>query len=167
MQMARLVRVFKGDWSKSQQGVWTFNQDRRTMPHDILLRDNDPVQSLRNVVRGIFNVRTETPIRITFQLPEWMLEPDGETCPPHNIETTGDVQMLLSVHSWNTDPRICVTIGSEDVAKYEFICRAPFTIGARTFLADGISEEEHLASVNGKTITMIQLFISIVSDIFF
>lgn len=148
--MGRLVRVLKGEWTKSRQSVWTFHEDPTAMPHAILVRENEPVDSLRTIVRGVLNVTTQTPISITFQLPEWMLKSDGETCPPYTIKTTGDVHLLMSVHSWNTDPTLCVIMGSEHVAKYEFICRAPFTIGARTFLADEITEEEHLASVRGK-----------------
>ncbi|CAN6882141.1 uncharacterized protein LOC125587842 [Brassica napus] len=145
--MARLVRVVKGEWRKSQQGVWAFHEDPTSMSHATLVRENEPIQRVQTIVRGVFNATTQTPIGIIFQLPDWLLEPDGETCPPHNIKTTSDIQLLLSVHSWNTDPTLCVIIGAEAVAKYDFICRAPFTIGAKKFLADGITEEEHLASI--------------------
>ncbi|KAF3608892.1 hypothetical protein DY000_02047463 [Brassica cretica] len=123
--MARLVRVVKGEWRKSQQGVWAFHEDPTSMPHATLVRENEPIQRVHTIVRGVFNVTTQTP----------------------NIKTTSDIQLLLSVHSWNTDPTLCVIIGAEAVAKYDFICRAPFTIGARNFLVDGITEEEHLASI--------------------
>ncbi|XP_013701043.1 uncharacterized protein LOC106404957 [Brassica napus] len=77
-----------------------------------------------------------------------MLEPDGETCPPHNIVANPDIDMLMSVHEWNTEPQICVIFGAEDVARYQFLCRAPFKIGNRTFLGEGITEEQHISAVN-------------------
>lgn len=81
-----------------------------------------------------------------------MLEPDGETCPPHNIVANPDIDMLMSVHEWNTEPQICVIFGAEDVARYQFLCRARFKIGNRTFLGEGITEEQHISAVNGTII---------------
>ncbi|KAL0730052.1 hypothetical protein Bca4012_026145 [Brassica carinata] len=75
-----------------------------------------------------------------------MLEPDGDTCAPHN--GVADVEMLMSVHAWDTEPTLSVIFGAEDVTKYQFICRAPIKIGNRTFLGDGITEEEHMSTIN-------------------
>ncbi|CAN6970411.1 unnamed protein product [Brassica rapa subsp. trilocularis] len=55
--------------------------------------------------------------------------------------------MMISVHEWNTEPRLCVIFGAEEVATYQFRCRSPFTIGTRNFLADGVTEEQHEAVV--------------------
>lgn len=148
-QMVRLVRVFKGQWSKSQQGVWRFHEDQGVLPRDILLRVNENIESLKELLRSIFNIEPQTPILLTFQLPQWMLEPEGETWPPHNIVTKADVEMMLSVHEWNTEPRLCIIYGAEEVATYQFRCRAPFTIGRFTFLGEGVTEEQHLAIING------------------
>ncbi|KAH0879564.1 hypothetical protein HID58_066958 [Brassica napus] len=128
--MVRLVRVVKSQWSKSQQGVWRFVQDQSVFREDIVLGDTSTIDELNRLVRG------------------WMLEPDGETCPPHNIVANPDIDMLMSVHEWNTEPQICVIFGAEDVARYQFLCRAPFKIGNRTFLGEGITEEQHISAVN-------------------
>ncbi|KAF2536523.1 hypothetical protein F2Q70_00004298 [Brassica cretica] len=120
--MARLVRVFKGQWLKSQQGVWRFEEDPTIGGRDILIG------------------KTE-------QHPQWMLEPDEETWPPHNINTNADIDMMMSVHEWNVEPKLCVICGAEDVATYQFRCRAPFTIRSITFLGDGVPEKQQMAIV--------------------
>lgn len=110
---------------------------------------NENIDSLKEQLRDVFNVGPQTPMLLTFQLPLWMLEPEGETLPPQNIFTTADVETMMSVHEWNTEPRICLIYGAEEVATYQFRCRAPFTIGRFTFLGEGMTEEEHLAMING------------------
>ncbi|CAN6871119.1 unnamed protein product [Brassica oleracea] len=55
--------------------------------------------------------------------------------------------MMICVYEWNTEPRLCVIFGAEDVATYQFRCRSPFTIETRNFLADVVTEEQHIAVV--------------------
>lgn len=148
--MARLVLISKGEWSKSPQGVWKFEEDGTVMSHSILVRRNEGYDSLEVKVRGLFNLGRQTPLVVTFQLPQWMLEPDGENCPPHTIRTNADIDMLMSVHEWNTEPKICILFGPQEVAKYHYICRSPFTIGRFSFLGEGVTEEQHLGRINGK-----------------
>ncbi|KAG5407976.1 hypothetical protein IGI04_004295 [Brassica rapa subsp. trilocularis] len=146
-EMSRLVRVAKGQWRKSGEGVWRFERDSAVLGHDILVGRNDHVEAVKGMVRGVFRLRAETPLLLTFQLPQWLLEPHGATYPPQNIVTNADVEMMISVHEWNTEPRLCVIFGAEEVATYQFRCRSPFTIGTRNFLADGVTEEQHEAVV--------------------
>ncbi|CAN7032660.1 unnamed protein product [Brassica oleracea var. botrytis] len=145
--MVHLVRVVKGQWSKSQQGVWRFARDESVFREDIVIGNNATMVELNGLIRGVFNLTPATPLLITFQLPQWMLEPDGETSPPHNIVANADIDMLMSIHEWNTEPQLCLIFGAEDVARYQFICRAPFKIGNRTFLAEGITEEQHISAI--------------------
>ncbi|CDY47867.1 BnaA03g60740D [Brassica napus] len=147
--MVRLIRVMKGQWSKSQQGVWRFTQDQSVLRQYILIRDNEQFDRVRGFVRGVFNLTPGTPLLITFQLPTWMLEPNGETCPTHNIATTADVEMLTSVHKWNTEQTLYVIFGAEDVAQYQFTCRAPFKIRSWSFLGKGVTEESHMNAIMG------------------
>lgn len=147
--MVRLIRVMKGQWSKSQQGVWRFTQDQSVLRQYILIRDNEQFDRVRGFVRGVFNLTPGTPLLITFQLPTWMLEPNGETCPTHNIATTADVEMLTSVHKWNTEQTLYVIFGAEDVAQYQFTCRAPFKIRSWSFLGKGVTEESHINAIMG------------------
>ncbi|KAL0724043.1 hypothetical protein Bca4012_038642 [Brassica carinata] len=145
--MGRLVRVSSGQWSKTQQGIWRFNEDRSVMPQDILIRPREPINTLRGIIRAVLSLTLETPLILTFQLPAWMLVTDGDTCPPRNIVTDADVEMMMSMHDWSMEPKICAIFGAEKVARYQFICRTPFTIGHRTFLADGVTEEEHMGAI--------------------
>lgn len=117
---------------------------------DILVANTEQLEALKDLVRAVFCLRRETPMVVTFQLPQWMLEPDGETWPPHNLNSNADVDMMMSVHEWNVEPRLCVIFGAEDVATYQFRCRRPFTTGSSTFLAEGVTEEQHMALVLGK-----------------
>ncbi|KAL0701783.1 hypothetical protein Bca4012_057905 [Brassica carinata] len=146
--MARLVLISKGEWSKTQQGVWRFDEDRTVMSHSILVRRNEEYGSLELKVRGLFNLRRQTPLVVTFHLPQWMVEQDGETSPPQIIRTNADIVMLMSVHEWNTEPKLCIVIGPQEVAKYHYICRNPFSIGRLSFLGEGVTEEQHLARIN-------------------
>ncbi|KAG2301523.1 hypothetical protein Bca52824_030174 [Brassica carinata] len=146
--MARLVVMSKGEWSKSQNSVWRFEEDTTMMSHSILVRRTEEYDSLELKVRGLFNVGRQTPLVVSFQLPRWMLEPEGETSPPHTIRTKADIDMLLSVHEWNTEPRLCIVVGPQEVAKYHYICRSPFTIGRLSFLEEGVTEEQHLTRIN-------------------
>ncbi|KAJ4904657.1 Uncharacterized protein Rs2_18608 [Raphanus sativus] len=118
------------------------------MSHSILVRRNEEYASIDLKVRGLFNLGRQSPLVVTFQLPQWMLEPDGETCPPHTMRTNADVDMLLSVHEWNTEPKLCIVSGPQEVAKYHYLCRSPFDIGRFSFLQEGVTEEQHLAMIN-------------------
>nr|VDD03474.1 unnamed protein product [Brassica rapa] len=37
--------------------------------------------------------------------------------------------------------------GPEPVAKYQFLCRYPFTIGEKTYLEEGVTEEQHRQAI--------------------
>ncbi|KAF2549258.1 hypothetical protein F2Q70_00021280 [Brassica cretica] len=69
--------------------------------------------------------------------------------PPHTILTDENVEFLMSIQEWKNEGFVCVTAGPLGVAKYNFLCRYPFTIGDITYLAEGITEEEHFAVING------------------
>ncbi|KAL0700790.1 hypothetical protein Bca4012_056912 [Brassica carinata] len=107
------------------------------------------IQSLINKVRGVFYITPMTPLILTYQLPPWVVAPDGDVIPPQNIFSNADIEMMMNMHEWNTEPKLCIIYGAEAVARYQFICRSPFTIGDRTFLGEGINEEDHLTSIKG------------------
>ncbi|KAF8107342.1 hypothetical protein N665_0123s0033 [Sinapis alba] len=146
--MARLVLVVKGQWSMNQQEVWKFNQDPTVDVRDILVRVDESID-LRALVRFLFGIRTETPLVVTFMLPPWMVGHEGDTIPSKNIDTNIDVEIMMGAHHWNTEPKLCIMIGAEEVARYQFVCRTTFTIGDRTFLSEGVTEEQHMSTING------------------
>ena len=59
---------------------------------------------------------------------------------------------MMSVQEWTNDVQLCVTFGAANVAKYQFLCREPFTIDGTTFFSDGVTEEEHIAAILGEGI---------------
>ncbi|KAF3513815.1 hypothetical protein F2Q69_00000633 [Brassica cretica] len=93
-----------------------FARDESVFREDIVIGNNATMVELNGLIRGVFNLTPATPLLITFQLPQWMLEPDGETSPPHNIVANADIDMLMSIHEWNTEPQLCLIFGAEDVA---------------------------------------------------
>ncbi|CAF2083036.1 unnamed protein product [Brassica napus] len=54
-----------------------------------------------------------------------------------------------------TEPVVYVTSGPEPVAKYQFLCRYPFTIGEKTYLEEGVTEEQHRQAIRGLWILLI------------
>ncbi|KAL0890070.1 hypothetical protein Bca101_014053 [Brassica carinata] len=84
---------------------------------------------------------------LTHQLPDCMLIPNATQDRPTNVETSHDVEVLMSLHDWTDALTLCVTHGALNVAKYQFICRRPFNIGERRFLGDGVTEEQHTAEM--------------------
>ncbi|CAG7899151.1 unnamed protein product [Brassica rapa] len=149
MQMGRLVRVLRGEWSKSEEGFWRFDGDPGDMEQYVLVKQNEPINSLIGLVREEFMLTPHTPLLLTYQLPPWMLMPDGPRAAPLNIVCSGDVEMMMSVHEWTSEVNLCVTYGAEAVARYGFLCRTPFRFGQRSYLGHGVSEEQHLAAING------------------
>lgn len=59
--------------------------------------------------------------------------------------------MMMSIQEWTNEVQLCVTYEALNIAKYRFMCRAPFTIGDTTYLDDGIIEEQNLAAINGES----------------
>lgn len=137
--------------------MWTLIQDPAFAVHDVLLRVNESIDALRDLVRCVFGMRTGTPLIVKFRLPPWMVGPEGDTIAPKNVDTSDDVEIMMGAHQWNTEPKLCVTIGAEEAARYHFIRRTTFTIGDRTFLAEGVTEEQHMATINDTTYTRFYL----------
>lgn len=67
--------------------------------------------------------------------------------------------MMMSVQEWTQEMVICVTYGGYNVVKYQFLCRTPFTIGNKTYLSDGETEEHHLAAINGEDLSIYYSFV--------
>ncbi|KAL0827500.1 hypothetical protein Bca101_051178 [Brassica carinata] len=78
---------------------------------------------------------------MTYRLPEWMLIPDGNNTPPITILETPDVQVMMAVRAWFADLTLCITIGAEDVASYQFFCRSDFNIGSSSYKFGNGSED--------------------------
>lgn len=96
-------------------------------------------------------IAPQTPIVLTYLLPPTMLQPHGSTSAKTNDLTSENVEMMMSIQEWTNEVQLCVTYEALNIAKYRFMCRAPFTIGDTTYLDDGIIEEQNLAAINGES----------------
>lgn len=150
--MGRLVRLVLGLWKKSASGVWTFEESSTGQGDALIINRTDDIEGLIERIRITRNLGIMTPIVLTYQLPDWMLAPEGPTTPPVTMITNKDVEILASVTDYMTDPVLYVTSGPELVAKYQFFCRTPFTIGDKTYLEDGVTEEQHRQAIRGRSL---------------
>lgn len=150
LQMVQIIRIITGQWTKSADGVWRFNDNPFEVEQYILAKTNQEFQSLISLVREEIGIGEKTPMVVSYQLPPNLLLPYGSTSAPTNLLTAEDVELVMSVQEWTKEVQLCVTFGAANVAKYNFLYREPFTIDGITFLSDGITEEEHLAAIIGE-----------------
>lgn len=148
--MDQLLRLISGQWTKSPDGIWRFEGDPSIMEHYIITKTNEKIPALLSLVRNKLRIEEDTPMVLSYHLPPNLLLPYGSTSQPANILTPEDVEILLSIQEWTKNVVLYVTFGAANVAKYNFLCREPFTIGDTTFLSDGISEEDHVAAIIGE-----------------
>ncbi|KAG2266307.1 hypothetical protein Bca52824_073386 [Brassica carinata] len=93
---------------------------------------------------------------MTYRLPEWMLIPDGNKTPPITILQTPDVQVMMAVRAWFADLTLCVTIGAEDVSRYQFFCRADFNIGSSSYKFRNGNEDPSFEGFLGEAVVASQ-----------
>lgn len=149
LQMGQLVRLVCGQWTTNDEGEWIFKGDPTQVEQFIVSSTNEKIESFLALVRQQFSLPTTKPLALTYRLPESMMETRCMKEPPHNILTNEDVEFLMSIQEWKNEIFVCVTSGALGVAKYQFLCRTPYTIGDTTYLGEGITEEHHLAAING------------------
>ncbi|CAN6934447.1 unnamed protein product [Brassica oleracea] len=133
MNSRQVLRVIHRAWNLHQNGDWSFERKTNDLGFPAIVRTSETFDSLERIVRSLYNLAIETPISMTYRLPEWMLIPDGNNTPPITILETPDVQVMMAVRAWFADLTLCVTIGAEDVARYQFFCRADFNIGSTSY----------------------------------
>ncbi|CAN7099710.1 unnamed protein product [Brassica rapa subsp. narinosa] len=93
---------------------------------------------------------------MTYRLPEWMLIPDGNKTPPITILETPDIQFMMAVRAWFADLTLCVTIGAEDVACYQFFCQADFNIGSSSYKFRNGNEDQSFEGFLGEAVVASQ-----------
>ena len=147
--MGRLVRLVIGLWSKSPTGVWSFEEAPNSLREAVIINRTESIDGLVEMIRITLNLGILTPVVLTYQLPTWMLVPDGPTTPPITLVTNKDVEIMTSVFDYMADPVLYVTSGPELVAKYQFFCRTPFSIDEKTYLEEGVTEEQHRQAIIG------------------
>ncbi|CAG7870162.1 unnamed protein product [Brassica rapa] len=145
--MGRLFRLVMGLWSKSSNGDWSFQETGSGHDESLIINRNDSFEGVLERIRIMVDLGILTPVALTYQLPDWMLEHEGPKTPPITLLCDKDVEIMSTVSDYMYDPVLYVTSGPEQVAKYQFYCRPPFKIDATTYLEDGVTEDEHRQAI--------------------
>ncbi|CAN6856708.1 unnamed protein product [Brassica oleracea] len=124
MNSRQVLRVIHGDWNLHQNGEWSFERKTNDLGFPAIVRT----------------------------LPEWMLIPDGNNTPPITILETPDVQVMMAVRAWFADLTLCITIGAEDVTRYQFFCRADFNIGSSSYKFGNGNEDPSFEGFLGEAV---------------
>ncbi|KAH0904058.1 hypothetical protein HID58_043561 [Brassica napus] len=81
-----------------------------------------------------------------------MLVPDGSKVPPITLFNDKDVEIMTSVRDYMSEAVLYVTSGPGLVAKYQFFGRSPFTINDKTYLEEGITEDQHRQAIQSSMV---------------
>ncbi|KAG2239118.1 hypothetical protein Bca52824_089978 [Brassica carinata] len=141
--MGRLYWLVRGLWTKADNGDWSFEEKPSEQHESLIINRTDSFEGLVERTRITLNLGILTPVVLTYQLPDWMLLPDAAATPPTTLLTDKDVETMTSVREYMSEAYLFVTSGPEPVAKYQFQRRFPFTIEGRTYLGEGVTEEQH------------------------
>lgn len=146
--MGRLFRVFRGDWKKNLRDHWHFLPAPGDNGWTMYVEDAENYFIVEGAIREEYLLSEETPVVITYGMPEWMVFPSGHV-PPLTIATSDDLHTLLTERPWLTEVTILATIGARSVAEYNFLRRSNFTIGLTTYVVDGSQDERARATFEG------------------
>ncbi|CAG7909100.1 unnamed protein product [Brassica rapa] len=118
--MGRLVKLSLGLWTKNSDGDWSFEVTSSYHGEAIIINNNETFDGLVELIRIRLNLGILTPVALTYQLPDWMIVPDGPKTPPITLSCDKDVEILTSVRDYMSEAVLYVTSGPELVARYEF-----------------------------------------------
>ena len=99
MNSRQVLRVIHGAWNLHKNGEWSFERKTNDLGFPAIVRTSETFDSLERIVRSLYNLAIETPISMTYRLPEWMLIPNGNNTPPITILETPDVQVMMAVRA--------------------------------------------------------------------
>ncbi|CAG7901560.1 unnamed protein product [Brassica rapa] len=145
--MGRLTKLILGLWSKSANGEWRFEETSAYHGECVVINKNESLEGLLELIRIRLDLGILTPVALTYQLPDWMNLPGGAKTPPINLLTDKDVEIMTSVEDYMAEAVLFVTSGPELVAKYQFFCRSPFTIGDTIYLGEEVTEAQHRQAI--------------------
>ncbi|KAG5375432.1 hypothetical protein IGI04_040028, partial [Brassica rapa subsp. trilocularis] len=147
VKMGRLTKLILGLWSKSANGEWRFEETSAYHGECVVINKNASLEGLLELIRIRLDLGILTPVALTYQLPDWMNLPEGAKTPPINLLSDKDVEIMTSVEDYMAEAVPFVTSGPELVAKYQFFCRSPFTIGDTTYLGEEVTEAQHRQAI--------------------
>ncbi|KAH0909149.1 hypothetical protein HID58_032470 [Brassica napus] len=96
-QMGRLFRLIMGLWCKSSTGVWNFKETPNSEGEALIINRTDSVDGIVERIRITLNLGILIPVVLTYQLPPWMLHPDGPTTPPITLVSNKDVEIMTNL----------------------------------------------------------------------
>ena len=88
-----------------------------------------------------------------------MLVPDGSKVPPITLFNDKDVEIMTSVRDYMSEAVLYVTSGPGLVAKYQFFGRLSFTINDKTYLEEGITEDQHRQAIQSSVLIIHKLYV--------
>ncbi|XP_013619919.1 PREDICTED: uncharacterized protein LOC106326495 [Brassica oleracea var. oleracea] len=62
------------------------------------------------MIRELYKLKPETPMVMAYHPPDWMLEPVGTRTLPITLTTTSQVATMMSIHSWWSELKLCVSL---------------------------------------------------------
>lgn len=143
------MRLVEGLWVKSSNGDWLFEETNFLHQESVVVNKEDTLESLLELIRISLSLGILTPVALTYQLPDWMILPEGPQSPPITLLTDRDVETMLSVSDYMTESVLYVTSGPELVAKYQFYCRSSFEVDGKLYLGEGVTEDQHRHDILG------------------
>lgn len=153
--MSRLVPLLEGTWVKADYGRWEFRSDPTDLGYEARIRDEESYESLLGIVRSRYSLLVSTPLALTYRLPLLLPEIYEAEGQPTDIKTDEDIRLFMMLRLCYPELTMCVTVGPENVATYEFQCRNPFHVGRHLYLPETEDDNLQLEAqirYNGKTL---------------
>ncbi|KAL0749925.1 hypothetical protein Bca101_031928 [Brassica carinata] len=100
--MGTFVRIVQGVWEKTPTGEWRFDENPAAEQDTLLIHPHDSFEGLVEMIRIRLDLGVLTPVALTYQLPEWMLLPEGPKTPPVTLSTDRDIEVMLSEGVYDT-----------------------------------------------------------------
>lgn len=137
--MANRLRVslYHGAWERNDDGYWIFQRKPNDLGYSVLVKPTESFQDLETIIRDRYALKSEVPLAMAYHPPDWMLKPDGTRRPPITVSTTSEVAAMMSLRSWFSELKLCISSGYEEVAHFHFLKKTTFTVGDATFVFNG------------------------------
>ncbi|XP_013660420.1 uncharacterized protein LOC106365541 [Brassica napus] len=116
-----LVQLLRGVWSQTEYDEWRFQIDPGNLEYRAMVGGSESIESLETTIRQGFTLPPETPITLTYRLPSCMVVPDRNRTPPVTIVSRNDIDIMMGLRQSFSELALCVTTGSEAVARYKLM----------------------------------------------
>ncbi|KAJ4915960.1 Uncharacterized protein Rs2_01510 [Raphanus sativus] len=146
--MGRVFRIWHGDWKKNGEEQWHFLPNHQDYGFTTFMDSPETLEEIDATIRENYMLGSETPVLITYGMPDWMMFPSGPS-PPITLTSTSDLVRLLIRRPPPADITLLVTFGAKKVAEFHFLSRSDFKIGSSTYSVGGGQDEAARARYDG------------------